>query len=353
MRVLQVFKESKVGILLKSVVLRQHQTSNRFSSSADANSVDPIRSAGTWKAWYCGPPNISRGKSKAYHSELYFISFQLIMQYGALERSELSLPQSEDDSFESNIGNRRRRTLNGRTSAVIAVVIFVLASACVSNYKPINSKAYTIGAKVTTLVTDSQIGVTASNEYGIYNGPYPWLATAASQLVEPYKVTTLSVTGIDTADSSFYYKWTLPSNLTTASVDTRLNKCNITATEVGKYNIKVEAFDASDTLIASYSALLICKYVLFSTSTRRIVALDIFWCWTISWCEVFHVQKRALLQWIPTLLKAIESFLSSNNILIFSIIFFLILKVRETWDSILDDPWQRKILGCCLSALEI
>lgn len=198
------------------------------------------------------------------------------MQYGALERSELSLPQSEDDSFESNIGNRRRRTLNGRTSAVIAVVIFVLASACVSNYKPINSKAYTIGAKVTTLVTDSQIGVTASNEYGIYNGPYPWLATAASQLVEPYKVTTLSVTGIDTADSSFYYKWTLPSNLTTASVDTRLNKCNITATEVGKYNIKVEAFDASDTLIASYSALLICKYVLFSTSTRRIVALDIF-----------------------------------------------------------------------------
>ena len=47
MRVLQVFKESKVGILLKSVVLRQHQTSNRFSSSADANSVDPIRSAGT------------------------------------------------------------------------------------------------------------------------------------------------------------------------------------------------------------------------------------------------------------------------------------------------------------------
>lgn len=190
------------------------------------------------------------------------------MQYGALEQSELSLPQSEDDSFKSNIGNRRLRTLNGRTSAVIAVVIFVLASACVSNYTPISSKAYKIGAKVTTLVTDSQIGVTASNEYGIYNGPYPWLATAASQLVEPYKVTTLSVTGMDTADLGVYYKWTLPSNLTTASVDTRLNKCNITATAVGKYSIKVEAFDATDTLIDSYSALLICKYVLSAASTK-------------------------------------------------------------------------------------
>ena len=260
------------------------------------------------------------------------------MQYGALERSELSLPQSEDDSFESNIGNRRRRTLNGRTSAVIAIVIFVLASACISNYKPINSKAYTIGAKVTTLVTDSQIGVTASNEYGIYNGPYPWLATAASQLVEPYKVTTLSVTGMDTADSSVYYKWTLPSNLTTAYVDTRLNKCNITATEVGKYNLKVEAFDASDTLIASYSAILICKYVLFSSSTKWIVALDDFWCWTISWWDVFHAQKNTLLPWIPIERNQIKSF--SPPTLTFHIVSIVYISSFEGSWNVRFDPWR-------------
>ena len=184
------------------------------------------------------------------------------MKYGALERSEQSLPLSEDDSIYSSIGNRRGRTLNGRTSVVIAIVIFVLASACVSNYKPVNSKAFQFSAKITTLTTDSQIGIIASNEYGVYNGPYPWLASAGSQLVEPYKLTTLSVTGMDSADSSVYYQWILPANLTKVSADSRLSKCNITATDVGKYNIRVEAFDVSDTLIASFSAVLICKYVL-------------------------------------------------------------------------------------------
>ena len=181
------------------------------------------------------------------------------MHYGALERSELSLPLSEDDCKESNIGNRRGRALNGRTSAVIAVVIFILASACVSNYKPVGSRTFQSAAKLTKLDADAQIRITASNEYGIYNGPYPWLANVGSLLVEPYKLTTLSMTGMDSADSSIYYQCTLPANITKVSFNSRRNQCNITATEVGKYNIKVDAFDVSETLIASFSAILICK----------------------------------------------------------------------------------------------
>lgn len=180
------------------------------------------------------------------------------MKYGALEQSESSLPG--DDDIEVNIGERRGRTLNGRTSAVIALVIFILASACVSNYKPVGSGAFQTGVKVTSLDAYSQIGITASNEYGIFAAPYPWLAGGGSQIVEPYKVTTLSVTGMESADSTVHYQWTLPANLTKVNVNSRGNQCNITAAEVGKYYIKVEAFDVSDSLVATFSATLICKY---------------------------------------------------------------------------------------------
>ena len=151
------------------------------------------------------------------------------MKYGAHEQSELSLPG--DDNLEINIGERRGRTLNGRTSAVIALVLFILASACVSNYKPVSNGALQSGVKVTSLDADSQMGITASNEYGIFSAPYPWLASVGSQIVEPYKVTTLSVTGMDSADSTVHYKWTLPANLTKVNVNSRGNQCNITAAE--------------------------------------------------------------------------------------------------------------------------
>lgn len=196
------------------------------------------------------------------------------MKYGALEQSESSLPG--DDDIEINIGERRGRTLNGRTSAVIALVIFILASACVSDYKPAVSGAFQTGVKVTSLDAYSQIGIAASNEYGLYAAPYPWLARFGSQIVEPYKVTTLSVTGMESADSTVHYQWTLPANLTKVNVNSRGNQCNITATEVGKYYIKVEAFDVSDSLVASFSATLICKYGLSPASLLLMSVLDGF-----------------------------------------------------------------------------
>lgn len=41
-----------------------------------------------------------------------------------------------------------------------------------------------------------ELSISASNEYGSFSAPYPWLyEVSGSQLVEPYRATTLALSG--------------------------------------------------------------------------------------------------------------------------------------------------------------
>ena len=63
----------------------------------------------------------------------------------------------------------------------------------------IPDKGYTtiFGAEDTIVAITSEMYVEASNEYGVFEREfYPWLEDiAGSQIVEPYKQTTLTLTG--------------------------------------------------------------------------------------------------------------------------------------------------------------
>ena len=58
-------------------------------------------------------------------------------------------------------------------------------------------------------LTSADVHLLASNEYGVYQAPYPWLLNSNStDLVEPFKSTTLSLLGVpQQACSGLEYLW--------------------------------------------------------------------------------------------------------------------------------------------------
>ena len=66
---------------------------------------------------------------------------------------------------------------------------------------------FPLAASGTPCAATGQISLKVSNEYGTYAGSYPWM-NATTHLIEPYKVTTLELSGFSScADSVFV--WTV------------------------------------------------------------------------------------------------------------------------------------------------
>ena len=113
-------------------------------------------------------------------------------------------------------------------------------------------------------VTPSTLTMTASNEYGIFLGPYPWMTqTVGTQLVEPYKNTTLTLSGSSVASGLYVFSWNITgfeSEFTAKS----LGELAIVFQDPKIYNITITAYLASDknctgTAQYTYSTRLICK----------------------------------------------------------------------------------------------
>ena len=116
------------------------------------------------------------------------------------------------------------------------------------------------------VASTSEMYVEASNEYGVYDAPYPWLyEVAGTRLIEPYKETSLVLSGSIVTDNADYkYQWSIEYK--SVAIDNHLAyggvQQTITLTEPGTYALTVHAVDpTTKTIVAEYSTLLICKYV--------------------------------------------------------------------------------------------
>ena len=62
--------------------------------------------------------------------------------------------------------------------------------------------------KNSTSISSTQLAITATNEYGKFSAPYPWLdSVEGSQIVEPYKLTKLSLSGPLFDEAKYVYAW--------------------------------------------------------------------------------------------------------------------------------------------------
>ena len=135
-----------------------------------------------------------------------------------------------------------------------------------------------VGRPLTQLYEDAASGaatlvVEASNEYGVFTSreAYPWLDTPVpgSQLVEPYKVTTLAVSAA-LEGSDAIYVWAIDSS-SGAAVETvrsddpsQLKGASVAVkfTATGIYPLTVTRYDATTGAVTAATTVnLVCKYV--------------------------------------------------------------------------------------------
>ncbi len=115
------------------------------------------------------------------------------------------------------------------------------------------------GSEDTINAQSDEVYVTASNEYGVFERYYPWLDdVAGSQLVEPYKETTLTLSG-SLVTSGYEYSWSIVKYTGELEYNSLTQKVTLTAP--GVYPITVNIIDSKSTIVATYTTLLICKYV--------------------------------------------------------------------------------------------
>lgn len=178
------------------------------------------------------------------------------MRYGALSGSESEADLSDFRDDELVLNNSQGKS---RVNLLIGLVVIVVASLCFSSYKTFGSSKVPI--KFSKVIGNKDLLIIATNEYGAYVGPYPWLNTIpGSQIVEPHKLTMLTAIGASSTKAISYYQWSFSDKVSAelpSSSDS--GQCNITITELGNHNVTVEAYDKTNKLISSFSTLLICK----------------------------------------------------------------------------------------------
>ena len=118
--------------------------------------------------------------------------------------------------------------------------------------------------------------VEASNEYGVFEGPYPWLQDVpGTQLVEPYKVTNFVLSGtlVDgLCDGCYSYYWDIqPISLSPAAATDGVlgyegelaygdfKKQTLTFIATGTYQLSVLVVNSDFELISEYSTEIICR----------------------------------------------------------------------------------------------
>jgi hypothetical protein len=178
------------------------------------------------------------------------------MRYGALQGSE---SEADFSDFRDDDENVDKSWGVSRVNALVTFIVIVVASLCFSSYKTFSSSK--VPVQFTTVIGNKDLLVTATNEYGAYKGPYPWLDNIpGSQIVEPHKLTTLTAISSSSTRSISHYRWSFSDKVVVVQyANSSSRQCNITITELGNHDVTVEAYDATNSLISSFSTLLMCK----------------------------------------------------------------------------------------------
>jgi hypothetical protein len=111
-----------------------------------------------------------------------------------------------------------------------------------------------------TLSADiTQVLITASNEYGVFSGPYPWMAdVAGTQLVEPYKDTTLTLSGTYVDAGIYTFNWII-DGVDTSEFDATETTQTIMMTKPGKKYVMLQVLDSDKNVVAEYETIFWCK----------------------------------------------------------------------------------------------
>ena len=186
-----------------------------------------------------------------------------------------STPSSDFEGRQVKVQAHRNFLWNSLASilSVCLVALFLVAASVkqetiISDEPSVYSSSETA---TTTVATESYtvpiLSVTASNEYGVFSAPYPWLNDIeGSQIVEPYKKTTLELSGPAVKSGLFTFRWSIlaadnPKSYLDATI-TPHTKRTVTFTELKNYNITITAYPVSNSsgeVIQTYSTLLIAK----------------------------------------------------------------------------------------------
>ena len=116
---------------------------------------------------------------------------------------------------------------------------------------------------IPTLSTD-QLRLTATNEYGVFDAPYPWLQDGTgSQLVEPFKLTTLTASGpfVDQyPPDDLSFNWLIEKY--EGDQSSHKPYIDVTLKRSGNYDIRVQVMNKhTNQILAVYSTRLMCRYV--------------------------------------------------------------------------------------------
>ena len=107
------------------------------------------------------------------------------------------------------------------------------------------------------LTSPGQLMMEASNEYGVYKVTYPYFAEfPGSQFVEPFKSTTIKLSGSLVASGSFTFRWRIDGDdtvYTDSEVTVKLAK-------TGLIPVSVHAFDVENgNYVGTFKTMLISK----------------------------------------------------------------------------------------------
>ena len=118
------------------------------------------------------------------------------------------------------------------------------------------------------MLSTSELRLTATNEYGVYDGPYPWLRDGSGvQLVEPLKRTTLTVGGpfAENSEEGLAFVWQVDGYDGVGGDDltsTRKAFVDVVLTRPGNYDVRVQVLSkATGQTLAVYTTHLACRYV--------------------------------------------------------------------------------------------
>ena len=190
------------------------------------------------------------------------------MPYGAVDDTEANalLPHTEVVIIKKpKYGSGPVALLSFIAVAVSVSSIGYAGYRSIFSYSDQTEKHFTASESIEVEVVPAALTltITASNEYGQFIGPYPWLETTpGSQLVEPFKQTILSIGGSVTLLPDLHYNWTLSEEFQSwGTPKPDLAEYNLIINDIGQYQVSVTAMDSNNTIVAEFSTLLICKFV--------------------------------------------------------------------------------------------
>lgn len=166
-----------------------------------------------------------------------------------------------------NINTISKNKDNDSTLSIYIRIIFgfislvFIAAIILKVHNGLNQQQYPYDLKMkSSSLPELSITIGASNEYGNFSAPYPWLSDN-TVLVEPYKTSTLTVTSDNDIMTLLTFDWNVQINDQGLIQSVRGNNVNFEFTSTGIFEMNITVTDDSGEFVGLYNFIAICKYV--------------------------------------------------------------------------------------------